>query len=52
MFQLLETQRIVEGKASLTLLRAPEHALLASLLAAGPVAKTGGREGIQGPAQT
>jgi len=36
MFELLETQRIVEGKANLTLVRAPEHALLADLLAAEP----------------
>jgi regulator of protease activity HflC (stomatin/prohibitin superfamily) len=36
MFQLLETQRIVEGKASLTLVRAPGSTLLADLLATGP----------------
>jgi regulator of protease activity HflC (stomatin/prohibitin superfamily) len=36
MFALLETQRIVEGKANLTLIRAPEQALLADLLATEP----------------
>ena len=38
MFALLETQRIVEGAANLTLVRAPEHALLADLLTAEPAA--------------
>ncbi len=38
-FELLETQRIVEGEANLTLVRAPGHALLADLLAAEPVAR-------------
>ncbi len=39
MFELLETQRIVEGKAHLTLLRASQHTLLADLFAAeSPVA--------------
>jgi regulator of protease activity HflC (stomatin/prohibitin superfamily) len=36
MFALLETQRIVEGKANLTLIRAPGQALLADLLATEP----------------
>ncbi|MCU0610713.1 MAG: SPFH domain-containing protein [Candidatus Eisenbacteria bacterium] len=35
MFDILETQRIVEGECSLTLLRITDHSLLASLLAAG-----------------
>ena len=39
MFELLETQRIVEGEANLTLVRAPEQALLASLLASEPLAR-------------
>jgi len=34
MFEILETQRIVEGKGSLTLLRAPTHGLLGGLIAA------------------
>ena len=38
MFELLETQRIVEGTASLTLIRVPQQALLADLLAAEPAA--------------
>jgi regulator of protease activity HflC (stomatin/prohibitin superfamily) len=38
LFELLETQRIVEGQANLTLLRAQTHALLTDLLAAEPVA--------------
>jgi len=42
MFQLLETQRIVEGEASLTLIRAPANPLLADLLAAGPAAGKSG----------
>ena len=33
MFEILETQRIVEGKSSLTILRTPTHGLLADLLA-------------------
>ena len=33
MFEILETQRIVEGKNSLTILRTPTHGLLADLLA-------------------
>ncbi|MEI8123260.1 MAG: SPFH domain-containing protein, partial [bacterium] len=36
MFELLETQRIVEGEANLTLVRGPEQALLANLLASEP----------------
>ena len=44
MFELLETQRIVEGKARLTLVRAPEHALLADLLAAEPATRKAGSE--------
>ncbi len=39
MFELLETQRIVEGKANLTLVRTPERGLLADLLAAEPAAR-------------
>ena len=39
MFELLETQRIVEGEANLTLVRAGDHALLADLLAAEPLAR-------------
>jgi len=39
MFELLETQRIIEGKASLTLVRAPEHTLLADLLASEPASQ-------------
>lgn len=38
MFELLETQRIVESKANLTLVRTDGHALLADLLAAEPIA--------------
>ncbi len=39
MFELLETQRIVEGKVHLTLVRASQHTLLADLFAAeSPVA--------------
>lgn len=34
MFEILETQRIVEGDCNLTLLRMPAHGLLAELLAA------------------
>jgi regulator of protease activity HflC (stomatin/prohibitin superfamily) len=37
MFELLETQRIVEGEANLTLVRMPECGLLADLLASEPV---------------
>ena len=40
MFALLETQRIVEGKTDLTLVRAAERALIADLLAAEPAAST------------
>lgn len=36
MFELLETRRIVEGEADLTLIRAPGHALLGDLLASAP----------------
>jgi len=36
-FEILETQRIVEGEANLTLLRIPEQALLAELLTAEPM---------------
>ncbi len=36
MFEILETQRIVEGECDLTLLRVPGHGLLADLLAAEP----------------
>ncbi len=36
MFALLETQRILEGEANLTLVRAPQQALIADLLAAQP----------------
>ncbi len=50
MFQLLETQRIVEGDANLTLVRGAEHALLAELLAAEPVARKAGGGGIPGKA--
>ncbi len=39
MFELLETQRIVEGKASLTLVGTPQRGLLADLLAAEPAAR-------------
>ena len=42
LFELLETQRIVEGEAALTLIRAPGHALLADLLAATPVTRPPG----------
>ena len=38
MFELLETQRIVEGEAHLTLVRATDRSLLADLLAANPTA--------------
>ena len=37
MFELLETQRIVESKANLTLVRMPERELLADLLASEPI---------------
>lgn len=37
MFDILETQRIVDGGCSLTLLRMKEHALLADLLVADPL---------------
>ena len=36
MFELLETRRIVEGEANLTLVRVPGQSLLAELLAADP----------------
>jgi regulator of protease activity HflC (stomatin/prohibitin superfamily) len=36
MFEILETQRIVEGDCNLTLLRTPAQGLLADLLAAAP----------------
>ncbi|MCL4219142.1 MAG: SPFH/Band 7/PHB domain protein [Candidatus Hydrogenedentes bacterium] len=36
MFELLEMQRIVSGKANLTLLRTPQNVLLSELLAAEP----------------
>ena len=39
MFELLETQRIVEGEANLTLVRGPEQALLSNLLASEPLAR-------------
>ncbi|MBA4387030.1 MAG: band 7 protein [Verrucomicrobia bacterium] len=39
MFDLLETQRIVDGQANLTLVRTSERALLADLLAAEPHAR-------------
>ena len=39
MFELLETQRIVEGEANLTLVRGPEQSLLPSLLASEPLAR-------------
>ncbi len=48
MFELLETQRIVEGEANLTLVRAAEHALIADLLAAAPDARAVGGGGIPG----
>jgi regulator of protease activity HflC (stomatin/prohibitin superfamily) len=39
MFELLETQRMVEGHANITLVRAPGHPLLADLLASEPPGK-------------
>ncbi|MHB8899321.1 MAG: SPFH domain-containing protein [Thermoguttaceae bacterium] len=39
MFDILETQRIVEGECHLTLLRVTEQAMLADLLAADPAAE-------------
>ncbi len=36
MFEILETQRIVDGEANLTLLRMPAHGLLADMLTAEP----------------
>ena len=45
MFEILETQRIVEGKSSLTILRTPTHGLLADLLA---TEGESAHEGIQG----
>ncbi len=39
MFELLETQRIVEGEANLTLVRGPEQSLLPILLASEPLAR-------------
>ena len=36
MFEILETQRIVEGECNLTLVRMPAHGMLADLLAAEP----------------
>ncbi len=41
LFEILETQRIIEGEARLTLLRAPEQARLAELLTALPGGKPG-----------
>ncbi len=41
MFDLLETQRIVEGEANLTLLQGAGHALLADMLAAEPTHRRG-----------
>jgi regulator of protease activity HflC (stomatin/prohibitin superfamily) len=40
MFELLETQRIVEGEANLTLVQSSGRALLADLLAAEPTGRT------------
>jgi len=40
MFELLETQRIVEGEAHLTLLRTGGNSLLADLLSANPAGQT------------
>ncbi|MEI6562747.1 MAG: SPFH domain-containing protein [bacterium] len=37
LFQILETKRIVDGEANLTMIRAPKHALLAQLLVAEPL---------------
>jgi hypothetical protein len=48
MFELLETQRIVEGKANLTLVRSAGHGLLAELLAAEPVARKADGGGVPG----
>jgi regulator of protease activity HflC (stomatin/prohibitin superfamily) len=45
MFELLETRRIVEGEANLTLVRAPGNTLLTELLAAD----TGGRKAVPDP---
>jgi regulator of protease activity HflC (stomatin/prohibitin superfamily) len=42
LFELLETRYIVEGKASLTLLHAPGHTMLADLLTAEPGARQPG----------
>ena len=44
LFELLETKRIVEGEADLTLIHAPGNALLADLLAAGPSARKAGAD--------
>ena len=50
MFQLLETQRMVEGEANLTLVRVPGHAMLGTLLAAGPDARKAAPEQSAGAA--
>jgi regulator of protease activity HflC (stomatin/prohibitin superfamily) len=44
MFELLETRRIVEGEAHLTLVRTPGHGMLADLLVTEPGVHKGGRE--------
>jgi hypothetical protein len=44
LFEILETQRIVEGKGNLTLLRVPAQGLLTDMLVAEPhVAQAGAR---------
>lgn len=51
MFELLETQRIVEGDASLTLVRAAESGLLADLLAAEPSARQASKADQSAPSR-
>jgi len=51
MFELLETRRIVEGEAHLTLVRAPGHSLLADLLAADPAVRKAAAEPQPVPAR-
>jgi regulator of protease activity HflC (stomatin/prohibitin superfamily) len=51
MFEILETQRMVEGNGHLTLLRTSTPGLLANFLAAGPDPTRGGEPQAAGPAR-
>lgn len=43
MFDILETQRMVDGESDLTLLHTKDHTLLSDLIASGAMPKPGGR---------